>query len=261
MSDAAIACHQIHVAYGARVVLDGLSIAFAPAAWTAVVGPNGCGKSTLLRTLAGLQKARRGAVSLLGRLAAWPRRERAKRLAWLAQGSAPSDLSVLDCVLLGRFAHTGWLGSVQPHDLAAVERAMLSTGCAPWAERRMATLSGGERQRVLLARALAGQATVLLLDEPSTHLDPPHQEEVARLLQAQSRGCGSTVVSVIHDLSLALAADRLVVLGEHALVGHGTVAEALAGDWLSQAFATPLRIVLHEGAHLWRPQLNTQHSP
>ena len=257
MADAfAIACRDLVVGYGERTVLDRLSLDIPAGCWTAVVGPNGCGKSTLLRALAGLQAPRRGSVHLQGRpLADWPRRERAKQLAWLAQGTAPSDLSVADCVALGRFAHTGWLGAPQPRDRAAIERAMAATGCAAWAARRMATLSGGERQRVLLARALATEAELLLLDEPSTHLDPPHQEDVARLLRAQAHGCGVSVVSVIHELSLALAADRMVVLGAHRLVGHGTVAEALAGDWLSQAFETAVRVVEHEGVRLWRPRL------
>jgi len=98
---------------------------------------------------------------------------------------------------------------------------------------------------------------VLLLDEPTTHLDPPHQEDVARLLREQAHRCGVSVVSAIHDLSLALTADRLIVLGTRGVAGHGTVREALDGDWLSQAFRTRVNIVEHEGVHLWRPQLES----
>ena len=125
------------------------------------------------------------------------------------------------------------------------------------APRRLSTLSGGERQRVHLARVLAVEAPVLLLDEPTTHLDPPHQEDVARLLRDQAHGCGVSVVSAIHDLSLALTADRVIVLGYRGIVGHGTIREALAGDWLSTAFETRVNVVEYQGVHLWRPELGT----
>ena len=107
-----------------------------------------------------------------------------------------------------------------------------------------------------LARVLAVEARVLLLDEPTTHLDPPHQEDVAHLLRGQAHDNGVCVVSSIHDLSLALTADRLIVLGTGGLVGHGTVREALAQDWLSLAFGKPLRIVQHEGLYLWQPAVS-----
>jgi iron complex transport system ATP-binding protein len=106
---------------------------------------------------------------------------------------------------------------------------------------------------VHLARVLAVEAPVLLLDEPTTHLDPPHQEDIARLLREQAYGGGVCVVSAIHDLSLALTADRVIVLGQQGLIGHGTVREALDGDWLSAAFQTRVDIVDHDGVHLWRP--------
>jgi iron complex transport system ATP-binding protein len=256
-SSPALACRGLAAGYGARVVLAGVNLDVAAGAWTAIVGANGSGKSTLLRTLAGLAPPQAGCVMLQGRpLGAWPRRERARRLAWLAQSAGATDLSAHEVVGLGRFAHGGWLATPSSEDEAAIRRAMLATGSLPWAERRMSTLSGGERQRVYLARVLAVEAPVLLLDEPTTHLDPPHQEDIARLLLAQARGCGVCVVSAIHDLSLALTADRLIVLGRGAVIGHGTVREALAGDWLSAAFRTRVEIVEHDGAHLWRPRLD-----
>ena len=256
LSGAAAGCRQLSVGYGTRTVLGALDLEFAAGAWTAVIGPNGCGKSTLLRALAGLLPPRGGQVWLQGRpLERWSARERARRLAWLAQGAPATDLTAAECVGLGRFAHTGWLASRAAPDEAAIERAMRATGALAWAHRRLSTLSGGERQRVHLARAVAVEAGVLLLDEPTTHLDPPHQEDVARLLRAQAHQRGVAVVSAIHDLSVALAADRIVVLCETGLVGHGTVPEALAGDWLSKAFRTPIDIVGNDGMHLWRPRL------
>lgn len=252
-----LSCQDLSVAYGAHTVFEHLSLDIAAGCWTAVVGPNGSGKSTLLRALAGLNDPRHGAVLLRGRrIRDWHPRERARRLGWLAQTATPSDLTVAEVVALGRFAHGGWLSARSDQDAAAMHRAMLATGSLDWSHRRLSTLSGGERQRVHLARVLAVEASVLLLDEPTTHLDPPHQEDIARLLRQQAHGCGVCVVSSIHDLSLALTADRLIVLGAGGLVGHGTVAEALQADWLSRAFGKPLRIVQHEGLYLWQPALS-----
>jgi iron complex transport system ATP-binding protein len=252
----ALSCRDLSVGYGAHVVIRNLSIAFLPGRWTSIVGPNGCGKSTLLRALAGLEPARSGTVLLDDRaLSSWPRRARARRVAWLAQSSAVTDLTGAEVVALGRFAHSGWLAHREAEDEAAMYRAMMATGSLAWAHRRLSTLSGGERQRVHLARTLAVEASVMLLDEPTTHLDPPHQEDIVRLLREQARGGGVSVVSAIHDLSLALAADRIIVLGYRGLVGHGTIAEALDGDWLSVAFETPVHVVAHAGAYLWRPSL------
>ena len=257
----ALSCVRLTVGYGPHTVLDGISLDIATGYWTAVVGPNGCGKSTLLRALAGLAQPRAGSIQLHGRdLFAWPRRERARRLSWLAQAASATDLTALEVVGLGRFAHSGWLMSRKAQDAAAMRRAMIATGSLPWAQRRLSSLSGGERQRVYLARALAVEAPVLLLDEPTTHLDPPHQEDVVRLLRSQAHGCGVCVVSAIHDLSLALAADRLIVLGRQGLIGHGTVRQALAGDWLSAAFETRVDVIDHEGTLLWRPALEPGHA-
>jgi len=253
----ALSCRDLALGYGPRVVLEGVSLDIMAGRWTAIIGPNGCGKSTLLRALAGLAPHRCGSISLHGRrLSSWPRRERARRLAWLAQTAGSTDLTVAEVVALGRFAHSGWLAHRQAEDDAAVRRAMAATGALAWAQRRLSTLSGGERQRVHLARVLALEAPVLLLDEPTTHLDPPHQEDIARLLRDQAHRCNVSVVSAIHDLSLALTADRAIVLGRRGVVGHGTIREALAADWLSAAFETAVNVVDHEGVHLWRPALD-----
>ena len=255
-SPAAISCRHLAVSFGKRLVLDDVSLEVPAGTWTAVVGPNGCGKSTLLRTLAGLRAPQKGTIALGGRaLTEWPRRARARHLAWLSQQSGATDLTAAEVISLGRVAHGGWLARSREGDDAAIARAMEATGTGALAARRVSTLSGGERQRVHLARTLAVEAPVLLLDEPTTHLDPPHQEDVARLLREQARVRGACVLSAIHDLSLAMAADRLIVLGHQALIGHGSVRDALEGDWLSTAFRTPVKVVEHGGVHLWRPAL------
>ena len=252
-----LSARDITVRFGSRTVLDGLSLDIARGCWTSIIGPNGCGKSTLLKTLAGLIEPAHGTVTLEGRpLKTWARRERAKRLAWLPQSTEPSDLRVCDCVALGRFAYTGGLGNRRPADEEAIDRALDATGAGEWAQRRVSTLSGGERQRVNLARLLAVEASILLLDEPTTHLDPPHQIDIARIVRQQAHGCQGTIVSAIHDMAVALMADRLIVMGARRLIGHGSVSEALDGDWLSQAFGTQVNIVRSGTAFLWEPQLS-----
>ena len=144
MGEGALACQDLSVGYGSRTVLDGVSLEVPVGTWTAVVGPNGCGKSTVLRALAGLLAPHSGSVTLQGRpLGAWPRRERARALAWLGQAVASTDLTAGEVVALGRFAHSGWLAHRTVVDEAAIERAMVATGSLAWARRRLSTLSGG----------------------------------------------------------------------------------------------------------------------
>jgi iron complex transport system ATP-binding protein len=232
---------DLEVVLGGRPVLRGVTLALQPG-WTAIVGPNGAGKSTLLRALAGLLPARAGQVRLLDRpLAAWSHAQRAQRIAWLSQqGPSGGELTVRELVALGRLPHLGLFGTPGPLDRWLVEQAMQDTECSAWAERRLGQLSGGERQRCLLARALAVQAPVLLLDEPTTHLDPPHQVAVVRLLRRLAASC--TVVSVLHDLPLALQADRLVLLRDGRLVACGAHDDVALHAALQQVFEHALRI-------------------
>lgn len=240
---APLACADVSVELGGRDVLRGVTLALQPG-WTAVVGPNGAGKSTLLRCLAGLLPPAAGSVLLAGReLNQWSPRERARQLAWLAQqAEASGELSVRDVVQLGRLPHLGLFGVPGPADRDAVERAMAQTECAAWQHRRLSELSGGERQRVLLARALAVEAPVLLLDEPTTHLDPPHQVALVRLLAQLGRSGANTVVSVLHDLPLALAADQLVVLAAGQVRAAGARDDPKVHAALVEVFGGAVRI-------------------
>jgi len=252
----ALSCTSLSLGYGRRLVLRDVSIGIQRGTWTAVVGPNGAGKSTLLRALAGLTVPRAGEVQLEDQpLQHWSRRARGQRLAWLAQAVPASELTAYTVVALGRLAHGHWFSQETSRDRAIIERVMRATGSLDYADRRLSTLSGGERQRVHLARMLAVEAGVLVLDEPTTHLDPPHQEDIVRLLRSQAHGCGVTVLSAIHDLSLALAADQLIVLGAAGLIGQGTVAEVLERDWLSIAFGEAVSVVQVDGQYVWRPRL------
>ena len=205
----------VDVVLGGVRVLHGVTLSLGPG-WTAIVGPNGAGKSTLLRTFAGLQTVSAGAVTLDGTpLLPASRRERGRRIAWLAQqhADASGELTVREVVQLGRLPWLGLLGTPGPADERAVDDALAETGCTPWQHRRLDELSGGERQRALVARVLAVGASVLLLDEPTTHVDAQHQVALTRLLRRQA-DLGRTVVSALHDLTLAFAADRIVLMGD-----------------------------------------------
>ncbi len=217
--------------------VDGVSIRLHAGQWAAIVGPNGAGKSTLLALLAGLRAPDAGHVHLQGRpLATLPARERARGLAWLSQqGEAEGEIAARDVVRLGRLPRHGLFGSPDAADEAAVDRALAETEATPFAARRLSELSGGERQRVLLARALAVEAPVLLLDEPTTHLDAPHQRALLRSLAA--RACsGAAVVAVLHDLTLALAADRVLVMAAGRIQADGPPADAALRAALVQVF-------------------------
>jgi iron complex transport system ATP-binding protein len=239
-------CVELGSARSRRRVLDGVDVAIRAGRWTSIVGPNGAGKSTLLRALAGLVPAQ-GSVFLLGRpLAQWSHRERARTLAWLAQGgvadAGADDLTVLDVAMLGRLPHRGWLAPPSPADLAAVEAALRQTQAWEWRERAFGALSGGERQRVLLARLLAVQAPVLLMDEPLAHLDPPHQADWVALVRALVAQ-GSTVVSVLHDLTIALQSDELLILSDGVVRYQGSSAAAQSHRALEAVFDHRIRVV------------------
>lgn len=233
---AALQAQDLSVRLGGTVVLDHVSLSLPAGRWTCIVGPNGAGKSTLLKALAGLL-AYRGQVLLLDRpLQAWSRRERARTLAWLGQAEpGADDLTVWDVAMLGRVPHQPWLGTPSAADRAAVRQALQATQAWAWRHRPLGELSGGQRQRALLARLLAVQAPVLLMDEPLAHLDPPHQADwlaLVRSLTAQ----GHTVVSVLHELNLALRADALLMLDAGRVVHQGPSGEPATHRALEAVF-------------------------
>ena len=239
---------------GSRRVVDGVSLSLRAGEWVALIGPNGAGKSTLLALLAGLRQPDQGQVHLQGRtLADWPARDRAQRLAWLSQqGEAEGEIAARDVVRLGRLPRHGLFGAPDATDEAAVDRAMAETECSAFSQRRLSELSGGERQRVLLARALAVQAPVLLLDEPTTHLDAPHQRALLRGLATRARA-GAAVAAVLHDPTLALTADRVLVMAHGRLCADGPPADPALRAALVQVFdaAFSIEAVVVEGRARW----------
>jgi iron complex transport system ATP-binding protein len=243
----ALTASGLRARLGQDEVLHGIDLALPAGRWTAVVGPNGAGKSTLLRVLAGLLP-HEGQVLLDGRpLASFAARERARRLAWLGQNEgAADDLAVVDVAMLGRLPHQPWLGAPSDADRAAVERALRSTQAWDWRERALGQLSGGERQRVLLARALAVEAGVLLMDEPLANLDPPHQADWLTLARSLC-ATGRTVVSVLHEVAMALQADDLVVMDAGRIVHQGPCADAATHRALEAVFGGRIRVIAAEG--------------
>jgi iron complex transport system ATP-binding protein len=231
----------LQVALDGQCVVRGVHIELHTG-WTALVGPNGAGKSTLLKALAGLLPLQAGRVEVNGQpLAALPLAQRARTVAWLPQQDSNSgDLTVRETVCLGRLPYTGLWGRWQARDEAAVQDALARADCGAWQHRPLHRLSGGERQRVHLARALATGAAILLLDEPTAHLDPPHQWALARLFRELA--ATHTVVTVLHDLNLALQADRVAAMGQGRLHAHAVHHDPALHRTLEQLFAPALSI-------------------
>lgn len=234
-------------------VLQSLYTALPRARWTAIVGPNGAGKSTLLRAMAGLLPAQGRIDFLERRLSEWTPKARARALSWLGQNeSGGDDLSAYEVVMLGRLPHQAWLSPPTAEDHEAVAQAMRSTQCWDWRERRLQRLSGGERQRVLLARALAVRAEVLLMDEPLAHLDPPHQADWLDCVRALTQQ-GRTVVSVLHELNVALQADELVVMAGGQVRHQGAPSDPATHRALQAVFDDRLQILQVQGQWIALP--------
>ncbi|MDB5943790.1 MAG: yusV [Ramlibacter sp.] len=249
MSAAAVQASGLSVRLGAAHVLRGIDLSLPAGRWTAIVGPNGAGKTTLLKSLAHLLP-HGGRVSLMGRESGhWPHRERARAMAWLGQNEGGGeDLLAQDVVMLGRLPHQPWLGAPSARDRAAVEGAMRQTQSWDWRERALGSLSGGERQRVLLARALAVQAPLLMMDEPLANLDPPHQSDWLRIVRAHV-AAGGTVLSVLHELTMALHADELVVMAAGRVVHQGGTSDVATHEALARVFDG--RVAVHSLAGQW----------
>lgn len=228
--------------------LRGVSLAIGPGEFVAIVGPNGAGKSTLLQVLAGLVAPTRGAVTLDGvPLRRYARRDLARRVAWLPQRVDPTfDITVGELVALGRTAHRSTWGGDAVADRAAIDGALAATDTTAFRHRLVQELSGGERQRVALAMALAQEPRALLLDEPTTHLDPAHAQGLLDVVARKHRDEALTVVAVFHDLNLAaLVAGRIVVIDRGQVMADGPPAIALSPPVLARTFGPVLHSVTH----------------
>ena len=238
---------DIEVEIGGNAVLDGVSVEVRAGEIVGLVGPNGAGKSTLLRAATGLVPLRRGRIRVGGdALDSLSRRELAKRVAVVQQlPEAPATLGVRQLALLGRHPHLGLLARESARDLSIVEGALRQAGCLDLAGRELGTLSGGERRRAFIARALAQQAPLLLLDEPTANLDAGAQHEVLELV-SELAGRGTGVLLVVHDLTLATAyCDRLALLDRGRVVAAGAPAEVITPEIVRRVYGESVSVVAH----------------
>ncbi len=238
---------HLNVSYGSRPILRDISLTLAPGELLALIGPNGSGKSTLIRALSGVVPAS-GRVTLddldCSTLTA---QARARRIAVLPQAaSLPPAFTAFETVLFGRAPHLNFLGQISDRDEEIVREAMERVCVTELSNRLVGELSGGEQQRVLLARALAQQTPVLLLDEPTTHLDLHHQMGLLELIHGLAREKNLIVLAALHDLNLAARfADQVALLVRGEIKARGTAKQVLRSDLISQVYQWPVQVVEH----------------
>jgi iron complex transport system ATP-binding protein len=247
---------------GAKVVVE-VGFALEEGDWLGLIGPNGAGKTTLLRAVAGLVPYT-GSIRIEGdEVSALCRRAAARRVAVVPQIPViPPDANVLEYVVLGRTPHLGYAGSPGPRDVVAARSALARLDGAHLADRRLGSLSGGERQRAVLARAVAQDATLLLLDEPTSALDVGAQQQVLELVASLRADGGLTVLSAMHDLTHAgQYADRLLLLDGGREQASGRPHEVLTEQLIARHFGASVRVVRDEEAGIavvpLRPQVES----
>jgi iron complex transport system ATP-binding protein len=241
----AIALDDVTVVLGGRPVVDGIELDVERGEWLALIGPNGGGKTTLLRAIAGLVPFA-GSIALEERLTqAMHRRELSRLLAVVPQEpSTPPWMTVGEYVLLGRTPHLGPLAKEGVRDREAAARALTRLDLVDYRERLLGTLSGGEKQRVVVARALAQEAPIILLDEPTAALDIGHQQQALDLIDVLRVESGLTLVSAMHDLTLAAQyADRMVLLDRGRVVADGTPRDVLTEEAIARHYGASIDVV------------------
>jgi len=239
MTTAGLFADNIHVRLAGKTILPELSFGLTMGEVTVIVGPNACGKSTLLRSLARLLPLSAGQIVLDGHdIHRQPTKQLARRLGLLPQSSeAPAGLTVHGLAARGRTPHQAPFRPWTRADEEAVEKALNATGMDHLAERPVEALSGGQRQRAWLALALAQDTDLLLLDEPTTYLDLPHQIEILDLVRRLNRDSGRTIAMVLHDINLAArVADRIVGMKDGRIAFEGKPADVVTADRMAELF-------------------------
>jgi iron complex transport system ATP-binding protein len=253
MSTPAVSVRGIDVRFGERRALNGVDLEVAVGQFVALAGPNGSGKSTLLRCMLGFVEPDEGAVALFGTpVRTLSIRERARRAAWVPQSEVlRDDVPLLDYVQYGRYPYHGALDSDTEADRRIARHALGEVGLLDRAEDGILQISGGERQRAVLARALAQEAPLLLLDEPTTHLDIAHQIDLLSRVRRLATDGRVTVVAALHDLNLAARyADRIVVLSRGRRVADGTATAVLSTDLLARVWGVDAELGIDRGSGL-----------
>jgi len=237
----------LRVETAGRTLLHDVSLQVAAGELVGIIGPNGAGKTTLLRAISGGARCAAGAIALDGapidRLRG---RDRARTVAVVEQlPEAPPTMLVRDLVLLGRFPHLGLLGRESARDHAIAGQAMARAGCEVLADRMLGTLSGGERRRAFIARALAQEPRLLILDEPTAGLDASAQGEIFEVMRTRAQA-GLGVLVVVHDLSLAAAwCDRLVLLHDGAVIAAGAPPDVVTAEHLARVYGPYVSLLAH----------------
>jgi ABC-type Mn2+/Zn2+ transport system ATPase subunit len=232
---------DVAAAYHDRIVLEDVSLSIRPGSLTSIVGPNGAGKSTLLKLIAGVMPARSGSIEVLG---AAPGRA-AHRIAYVPQAEMVDwsfPVTVQDVVAMGRYPALGLLRRPGAADRAAIKEALGRVGMSAFADRQIGRLSGGQRRRVFLARALAAEPDLFLLDEPVTGIDATTQEEIMDILEAQA-AAGRTVIATTHDLMCVAQRFQEVVAINRTVIAHGPASLVLDSDFLARTYGGHLLIV------------------
>lgn len=241
----ALALHNNNLSYNGNKVVDNVSFSVEAGEFFMILGPNGAGKSSLLKLIAGIEEPASGQITVLNKSKGkYSARDLAKVVALVAQ-QAPMDFpfSVAETVLMGRSPHLGLLGIEGERDYTLALEAMRFTGVEQFADRRLNQLSGGERQRVMIARAICQEPKVILLDEPTTALDPAHQLKIMDLMERFRKEKKTTVIIVSHDLNLAaLYSDRLLLMKNGKVVVIGTPAEVFVPEFLENSYECDLLI-------------------
>jgi iron complex transport system ATP-binding protein len=247
-TDKKIEVNSLTYRYDRAAVLDGVDFGCAAGNFLAVLGPNGSGKTTLLRAISGWLRPERRTVFLDGRdVLSLTRTEAARRLALVSQTTAAdAPFTVGEVVLMGRAPHLGFLAREGRDDLAKVDEALALTDILSLKYREITALSGGELKRVMLAQALAQDAGLLLLDEPTAHLDLSHQHDILALLKKMQREKGLTVVAALHDLnSAARYADRVILLDRGRLAAEGAPAEVITRETVKRVYGADVLVIPH----------------
>ncbi len=239
---------DLSVSYGSRRVLHNVSLEVNSGEVVALIGPNGAGKSTLVRAVSGVIPVEDGSVRTNGSdLISLAPMMRARHLAVVPQAvSMPPAFTVWETVLLGRTPYLNFLGQVSAKDEEIARRALSRVDALDLSERRVGELSGGEQQRVLLARALAQSTPILLMDEPTAHLDLQHQVALMEMAQELAHTDGLAVLAALHDLNLAARyADRLALLVSGEIKASGTARQVLGPETIAAAYGLPVEVIPH----------------